>query len=335
MPDLVHMAPSASPGARRRARAGAWVAGVLCVLAAAAGARGEPPGLGFRPVAPAMLSAHFQARSPATALPDHLDWRTAGIITPAKDQRECGACWAFAAIGLMEAMAIRAGADSSIDFSEQAVISCDHTPWWVGSTWVANDGCCSGTIAVFEYLILNEVVAEADFPYAAGDSSGTRDCGGGSIRPIEVVPCPRTSPPAGQGWHVTHWSIVSLQVVAGVEEMRAALQDGPLWVGFYEYPDFRAYWDAGVPETYRHASGGRIEGGHAVLLIGYDDAEQYWICKNSWGAHAGPWQDGTFRIAYDSNCMFGLNAASASVAGGSVPHTRGTTWGRIRAAFRR
>jgi hypothetical protein len=315
------------------ARAATLAAGVLLASAATAGAADEPRGLGFRPVPHAALTERYQAPLSLTMLPGHLDWRDAGIITPAKDQRTCGACWAFAAIGLMEAMSILHGGAADADFSEQAVVSCDHDSWWVGSTWVSNDGCCSGTIAVFEYLTMNEVVAEEDFAFAEGDSAGTRDCGG-SIQTINVVACPRENPPDGLGWHVTEWNVVGLEDVATVEEMRTALQNGPLWVGFYAYDDFRSYWNAGLPTTYRHSGGGSLEGGHAVLLIGYDDAGQYWICKNSWGAKTGPWQDGTFRMAYASNCDFGLNAATARVRGGATHVSRSTSWGRIRAAFR-
>ena len=35
-------------------------------------------------------------------------------------------------------------------------------------------------------------------------------------------------------------------------------------------------------------------GGHAVAVVGYDDTEGYWICKNSWGKSWG--ENGFFRI---------------------------------------
>ena len=38
---------------------------------------------------------------------------------------------------------------------------------------------------------------------------------------------------------------------------------------------------------------------HAVVIVGYNDANQYWIVKNSWGAS---WNgDGYFKVAYN-NC---------------------------------
>ncbi len=293
-----------------------------------------PRGLGFAPVPMENLLTKVQTPEITTLMPDHLDWRDSNIITPAKDQRSCGGCWAFAAIGLLEAMAVRAGADPLIDLSEQHLISCDHDPWWINSGWVWNDGCCSGTVAVFEFLTYNDAVYEVDFTYQEGDSAGTRDCGNGAIIEIDVVPCPRGNPPPGSPWRVASWHVVGEEQLASVEEMKAALQNAPLWVGFYVYPDFRTYWNGGVPTTYSRSGNWEPEGGHAVLLIGYDDPGEYWICKNSWGATAGPFGDGTFRMAYDANTQFGLNATSITIVGGDPPTGDApTSWGAIRQRF--
>ena len=57
------------------------------------------------------------------------------------------------------------------------------------------------------------------------------------------------------------------------------------------YQDFFSY-RSGV---YQHVSG-EAAGGHCVEILGYNDAQGCWICKNSWGSNWG--EGGYFRIAY-------------------------------------
>lgn len=66
--------------------------------------------------------------------------------------------------------------------------------------------------------------------------------------------------------------------------------------GFLVYDDFMTFWNNGASGVYTYATGG-IRGGHAVLVVGYDDSDSCWICKNSW--NPGPGNDGFFRIGYD------------------------------------
>ncbi len=74
---------------------------------------------------------------------------------------------------------------------------------------------------------------------------------------------------------------------------------GPLVCGFTVYDDFQQY-GGGV----YHQTWGNVEGGHAVMVIGYDDNEQCWICRNSWGtgfggaAHGDGTGAGFFKIGY-------------------------------------
>jgi len=63
----------------------------------------------------------------------------------------------------------------------------------------------------------------------------------------------------------------------------------------------------------RHVSG--PDGGlHCVEVIGYSEAEQCWICKNSWGAGWG--EGGFFRIAY-GQCA--IDSGALGVEGVQTP----------------
>ncbi|MEO6691031.1 MAG: C1 family peptidase, partial [Saprospiraceae bacterium] len=73
---------------------------------------------------------------PCYNLPKY-DARSHNIITPIRDQRSCGSCWAFGAVGTYEAnyMKVNGGNSSSINLSEQHALTCSL------------GGACSGGFA--------------------------------------------------------------------------------------------------------------------------------------------------------------------------------------------
>ncbi len=83
-------------------------------------------------------------------------------------------------------------------------------------------------------------------------------------------------------------------------------EDGPAPFRLDVYNDFFDFWNRISPGAVYRQSGGSRSGGHAVLLIGWDDGKQAWLCKNSWGESGGPNGDGTFWIAYSGHAN-GLN----------------------------
>jgi len=68
-------------------------------------------------------------------------------------------------------------------------------------------------------------------------------------------------------------------------------QGVPTAAGMTIYQDFYGY----AGGIYRHVTGAAA-GGHCVCLVGYDDAQGFWIAKNSWSSGFG--EQGFFRIAY-------------------------------------
>lgn len=68
-----------------------------------------------------------------------IDWRNTGIITPVKNQGQCGSCWAFAATAAHESYQIHSkNQPKNITLSEQQLVDCAH------SSPYDNNGCNGG-----------------------------------------------------------------------------------------------------------------------------------------------------------------------------------------------
>ena len=72
---------------------------------------------------PGLTSATRSLASPAARaaqLPESVDWREKGAISPVKDQQACGSCWAFCATAMIESYAqISEGGDVPILSAQQ------------------------------------------------------------------------------------------------------------------------------------------------------------------------------------------------------------------------
>jgi hypothetical protein len=110
-------------------------------------------------------------------------------------------------------------------------------------------------------------------------------------------------------WESSHKRISGWEPVSyDVDAIKTALLDGPVPCGMDVYTDF-FYYDGGVYER----SSNTYEGGHAVIIIGWDDNNEdgYWIVKNSWGTDWG--EGGYFKIKF-YNCRIGVDAGALHYA---------------------
>ena len=268
----------------RKNRTGAkWLAVIvmlLCLtLLGGQVTTGQKYALGDIPLDPKTYQTHLKMWPQdmlAETLPTAYDARDDGIVTEAKDQEQCGSCWAFASVGAMESHVWRAYGFGPTDLSEQQQVSCNTSMW----------GCLGGSSTAIRYWETKGPLYETCFPYTASDST---PCGESGCTQL--------------GYRVIDWHTV------GTNDFKNSLYTyGPSYWRYDVYNDFYAYWNTYNPGAVYVNQSSIKEGGHAVLLIGWDDDKGAYLCKNSWGGE-GPNGDGTFWIAYSGharNLNFGM-----------------------------
>jgi C1A family cysteine protease/photosystem II stability/assembly factor-like uncharacterized protein len=212
----------------------------------------------------------------AVSLPSAIDW--SNNDSPVKDQGYCGSCWAFAVTAFIENLGLKD------DLSEQVLVSCSDA------------GDCGGGLLslAMQYFKNTGVPDELCYPYIQKNGNCSFLCLDPSYKE-------RISTVSDELWGI-----------ANVEQLKDALQTGPLVVGMKVPEDLT--FDRYADGIYNYEGGEIGEGqSHAILLVGYDDDQQCFKAKNSWGSSWG--EDGYFRIAYDDvtdDVQFGSYAFTGS-----------------------
>jgi C1A family cysteine protease len=225
--------------------------------------------------------------------PETIDWVAEGAVTPVKNQKQCGSCWAFSTTGAVEGVnAIKTG--KLISLSEEELISCSKN---------GNMGCNGGLMDNgFEWIVNNRGIdTEGEWEYVA-----------------KVEKC---------GFFRRHRRAVAIDGFKDVptndeDSLMKAVSQQPVSVAIEaDHQSFQLY--AGGVYSAKDCG---TELDHGVLLVGYGvdpsskKHKHFWKIKNSWGEAWG--EDGYIRIAKGGN---GLEGQCGVAMQPSYPTKMGTT----------
>jgi C1A family cysteine protease len=129
-----------------------------------------------------------------------------------------------------------------------------------------------------------------------------------------------------------HQALVYRRVLGNLRQMQGCLaSDFPFVVGISVYESFMSEEVARTGEAPLPQRNEQLEGGHAVLAVGYDDSVQRFILRNSWGTGWG--MEGYFTLPYAY--LTDPQLARDFWAVYSVEKTDGSSRGRRTSARRR
>jgi len=95
-----------------------------------------------------------------------------------------------------------------------------------------------------------------------------------------------------------HRAILYKRIVHNIHLMKGCLASGyPFVFGFTVYDSFESDAVAQSGHAPMPGSDEKVLGGHAVLAVGYDDSQNWFIIRNSWGTVWG--MEGYFTLPYD------------------------------------
>jgi len=225
-------------------------------------------------------------------LPTSFDWRdhSPNILTPVKNQEQCGSCWAFSMVEAIESQWALHHRTLPI-LSPQEVVDCSHgcsmePPYGK----VCNQGCGGGWPwnAYIDIEAIGGLDSEASYPYTAvnGNCAFNRSNVQARINNYTCISGPNTAN-----------EVTMQEILQNEGPMSICLNAG----GFN-------YYTGGI---YNPTSCDPLSLDHCVQLVGWgvsSAGEAYWTIRNSWGASWG--EQGYIRMNRGANTCGVANAVS-------------------------
>ena len=249
---------------------------------------------GWTPDLPDARDHLFAAPRPTLeALPPSADLR--GQCPPVYDQEQIGSCTANAIGGAFEFETTKQGLP---DFMPSRLFIYYNERAMEGTTGTDSGAQIRDGMKSVATL---GVCPETEWPYdgrQADPVSGAFPSGD-----------PAAEKPADTCYKdaLNHRATTYSRVIRDLDQMRGCLAAGyPFVFGFTVYSKFESQEMARTGVLSMPGPDEDVVGGHAVLAVGYDDASQTFLVRNSWGAGWG--QAGYFTMPYAYFTTRGLSS---------------------------
>tara|TARA_A200000159_G_scaffold164849_1_gene196744 strand:- start:3975 stop:4664 length:690 start_codon:yes stop_codon:yes gene_type:complete len=185
-------------------------------------------------------------------------WNDTNLLSPVKNQGQCGSCWAFATTNVVETfMRIH---NYTVDrLSEQQLVDCSEEDY----------GCEGGFMhTALDYIIQNDGLLDNQiYPYRAT----TNNCSCIS-KSNNVI-----------GSNIKNYDFI---IPNSIIDMKKNVMETPIAIAIDANNIYFRFYKNGVIDVPMNESNSI---NHAVVLVGFDHDEDgmYWIIQNSWGSDWG------------------------------------------------
>jgi len=215
-------------------------------------------------------------------VPQTLDWRTQNMVTPVKNQEQCGSCWAFSVTENIESMYCMKNQIDCTTFpplAPQEIVDCD----------TVDQGCNGGDPPTAYQFVIQEggMEDESDYPYTAQDGTCAFQANLVKVTISNWQYATQNSDETTMQSNLVSWGPLSICV------------DAEPWQDY----------TGGV----LMASDCSTQLDHCVQLVGYDMTQStpFWIVRNSWGADWG--ENGYIRLQYGQDTCGCADEATSAI----------------------